>query len=159
VAARRVIRLAAGSVVASLWLLVAGCGSAEDELTVKQQLEKLSGHTLSSTEVEERLALADTMCGFDDRVLAEIWDELDARELEFQDWVFGQHCPNRLPDYEAARPDTGNVDPAILRTTTTTMDPALLAEAADLLESVGTTTPSADGEGQPANSRATSTTR
>jgi hypothetical protein len=124
---------------------LASCGAAEDELTTEQQLEKLVGHTLTSTEVDEQLALADTMCAFDDDVLGQIWYQLDARQLEFQDWVFGQHCPDRLPDYEAARPDTGVVDPAILETTTSTMDPAMLAETADLLESVGTTVPATAG--------------
>ncbi|MGI9616637.1 MAG: hypothetical protein ACR2QO_27210 [Acidimicrobiales bacterium] len=140
--ARRPPRRAAGPVIGGFVLLVFGllasCGAAEDELTTEEQLEKLAGQTLTSTEVEEQLALADTMCAFDDAVLGEIWDQLDSRQLEFQDWVFGQHCPDRLPDYEAARPDTGVVDPAILETTTTTMDPALMAEAVDLLESVGT---------------------
>ena len=125
--------------MAGLVVLAGGCAGAGDELTVEEQLEKLAGQPLTSTEVAEQLALADTMCGFDDRVLTEIWDQLDARQLEFQDWVFGQHCPDRLPDYEAARPGTGDVDPAILRSTTTTIDPA---ELADVLESVGTTSPS-----------------
>jgi hypothetical protein len=129
-------------VVAVLSLLVAGCGGTGDELTTEQQLEKLAGRTLTSTEVDERLALADTMCGFDDHVLTEIWDQLDPRQLEFQDWVFGQHCPDRLAAYEEARPETGDVDPAILRSTTTTIDPAAIAEAADVLDSVGTTSPS-----------------
>lgn len=70
---------------------------------------KLSGRPLTSTEITERLALADVMCDFDSRVLNAIWLELDARELEFQDYVFGQHCPDRLSIYEEARPGTGTV--------------------------------------------------
>ena len=130
-----------GAFAVAASLLAAGCGVGEEELTTEEQLEKLRGRTLTSSEVEDQLALADTMCAFDGRMLSAIWEQLDARQLEFQDWVFGQHCPARLPDYEAARPDTGVVDPAILRTTTTVVDPAVMAEAADLLESVGTTIP------------------
>ncbi len=144
--------------VASLSLLVAGCGGGGDELTTEEQLEKLAGRTLTSSEVEDKLALADTMCGFDGRMLAQIWDQLDARQLEFQDWVFGQHCPARLADYEAARPETGIVDPAILRTTTTTVDPAVMADAADLLESVGTAE-ATDGDKPKSDTDSTTTTR
>ena len=131
-------------VAAALVLLLAGCGGGDEELTTEEQLEKLAGRTLTSAEVEDQLALADTMCAFDGRMLVEIWEQLDARQLEFQDWVFGQHCPSRLPDYEAARPETGVVDPAILRTTTTTVDPGVMADAAELLESVDTTVPTGD---------------
>ena len=49
------------------------------------------------------------MCSFDTKVLTEIWPRLDARQLEFQDFVFGQHCPDRLSVYEAARLTTGEV--------------------------------------------------
>ena len=133
-----------GFVLLALGLL-ASCGAAEDELTTEQQLEKLVGRPLTSTEVDEQLALADTMCAFDDDVLSEIWYQLDARQLEFQDWVFGQHCPDRLPDYEAARPETGVVDPDILETTETTVDPAVMADAAELLDSIGTTVPQTEG--------------
>lgn len=133
----------------ALSLLVVGCGGGDEELTTEEQLEKLAGRTLTSSEVEDRLALADMICAFDGRMLTEIWTQLDARQLEFQDWVFGQHCPARLPDYEAARPETGVVDPAILRTTTTAVDRAVMADAADLLESVDTSVPSDDDKPKP----------
>ncbi len=90
-------------------LLLAGCGGGDDDLTLEEQLSKLAGHPLSVSEVDETLALADTMCGFDTKVLTEIWSRLDARQLEFQDYVFGQHCPDRLTVYETARLTTGAV--------------------------------------------------
>ena len=90
-------------------LFLAGCGGADDDLTLEEQLSKLAGHPLSVSEIDETLALADTMCGFDTKVLTEIWSRLDARQLEFQDYVFGQHCPDRLTVYETARLTTGAV--------------------------------------------------
>ena len=90
-------------------ILLGACGGSDDDLTIEEQMVKLSGRPLTSTEIAERLALAEVMCDFDGRVLNAIWLELDARELEFQDYVFGQHCPDRLSIYEEARPSTGTV--------------------------------------------------
>ena len=105
--------MAAGAMV-----VLAGCGGGSSELTTEEQLEKLAGRPLTSAEVVERLELADFLCGFDNRVLVEIWMQLDARQLEFQDFVFGQHCPERLSVYDETRPDTGTIP--VSATTTTT---------------------------------------
>jgi len=94
--------------------VLAACGSGSEELTIEQQLQKLAGRTLTSTEVEQQLALADLMCGFDNRVLTQIWERLDARQLEFQDYVFGQHCPDRLAVYEEIRAETGYVPASVV---------------------------------------------
>lgn len=98
-------------------LVLSGCGRGGDELTIEEQLEKLAGRDLTTAEVEEQLAMADLMCGFDGRVLTEIWDKLDARQLEFQDFVFGQRCPDRLSTLSDARDDMGTVPPDALTTT------------------------------------------
>ena len=99
----------------------AGCGTEEaaTDLTDEELLAKLAGRPLTSIEVEQQLATAELVCGFDQRVLERIWEQLDARQLEFMDFVFGRHCPERLQTYVEARPTTGTVSPAVLLTTTT----------------------------------------
>ena len=94
------------------------CASGDDELTTAEMMEKLEGRPLTEAEVAERLALADFLCGFEGQVLEGVWDRLDADALEFQDWVFGTHCPERLSAYESARPETGAVPPTIEPTPT-----------------------------------------
>lgn len=88
-----------------------GCSvvSEPTDLTEAEQLRKLEGHPLSQLEIDNRLELADLMCGFDRRLLQQIWSKLDAKELEFQDFVFGQRCPDQLLLYSDARPDLGTV--------------------------------------------------
>jgi hypothetical protein len=103
--------------IAALWVAalagpLAGCASGEPDLTIEQHLAKLAGRPLSQTELDDRLELADLLCGFDRRVLERIWVRLDARELEFQDFVFGEHCPERISSYQEVRPSTGAVAPA-----------------------------------------------
>lgn len=95
-----------------------GCGADDSELTTEEMLEKLAGRHLSAVEVAEQLELADLLCGFDNQVLVAVWDELNPRQLEFQDFVFGHHCPERLSLYQEARPTTGTA-PASPTTTTT----------------------------------------
>lgn len=118
---------------------LSACGGGSEELTVEQHLEKLTGGPLSSVEVDEQLALADTMCGFDGRVLIQIWDRLDARQLEFQDYVFGRHCPDRLSVYEEVRPNMGTVPDDIASATTSTtimVDDRSARIAAEVLDSI-----------------------
>lgn len=100
-------------------LLITGCGPSTPELTTEEMLEKLEGRPLTQAEIDEKLALADLLCGFENRVLTRMWDDLSPEELEFQDWVFGEHCPDRLTAYSAARPNTGT---APLSPTTTLLD-------------------------------------
>jgi hypothetical protein len=95
------------AITAATTSALAGCADGGSELTTEDLLEKLAGHHLTTAEMAEQLELADLLCGFDDRVLVEIWIRLDARQLEFQDYVFGQRCPDRLSAYEETRPDTG----------------------------------------------------
>lgn len=161
VAVRRLI----GAVIIVATVALSGCGGGGDDLTIEQQMSKLSGRSLSTAEVEEQLALADLMCGFDSRVLTEIWIRLDARELEFQDYVFGQHCPDRLSVYADVRPNTGTVDPDLDGADLDTDDPAVTPdEATDLLDSITGTDDKADSTStsttsRPATSTTSSTTR
>ena len=114
--------------------LIAGCGGGDDELTVSEQLEKAVGRPLTSTEVAEQIAIADELCRFDRVLLVEIWARLDSSQLEFQDFVFGQHCPRRLDEYTELRPSMGTV-PEAERTTST--PPIADRDLIEVLESVG----------------------
>lgn len=107
----------AGLFVAAL-LMATACGESTPELTTHQQLEKVAGRSLTEAEVAEQLELADLLCGTDGRVLAEVWIRLDTQQLEFQDWVFGQRCPDRIPTYERMRGELGTTS-----NTTTTLPP------------------------------------
>lgn len=105
-------RFSAFAVTVVAALAVTSCGASTPELTTEEMLEKLEGRPLTPAEVDEKLALADLLCGFENRVLTRMWDDLSPEELEFQDWVFGQHCPDRLTAYSAARPNTGTAPPS-----------------------------------------------
>ena len=143
--------------------VLAGCGGGSSELTTEEQLEKLAGRPLTSAEVVEQLELADFLCGFDNRVLVEIWMQLDARQLEFQDYVFGQHCPERLSVYDETRPDTGTI-PVSATTTTTPGSTTLPYPAAefDFFDGIepapSSSTPTSTQTPSPSASPTTSTT-
>lgn len=145
----------------ALTMLLVACGTAGSELTTEQLLGKLAGHSLTQSEINEQLEVADLLCGFDGRVLVQIWDRLNARQLEFQDYVFGQHCPDRLSIYESARPSTGTA-PATTATTSTTIDttvfdniePAITDEPASTPGGTGRTSTTATP-----NTASTTTTR
>ena len=117
-------------------VVLAACGGAGPDLTTEEQLEKLAGRDLTMIEIEDQLERADLLCGFDTRILVEIWASLDARQLEFQDYVFGAHCPDRMSDYLAARPDMGTVPVTTAPSTTTTTRPSKPLSEAEFLELV-----------------------
>lgn len=164
-----------GIVVASIGLAtgaLAACGNGDEELTTAEVLAKLEGRTLTDEELTERLAMADLLCGFENRVLVGVWERLDARQLEFQDWVFGEHCPQRLGAYAAVRTDMGTAPfppaapdlPGGSSTTTTTLGPSTTSLARITERTTptsSTTTPTLVGAEQPATSatRRTTTTR
>ncbi|MEM8925622.1 MAG: hypothetical protein AAGD35_19120 [Actinomycetota bacterium] len=164
-----------GIVIAAIGLsagALTGCGGGDEELTTAQMLAKLEGRTLTEEELTERLALADLLCGFENRVLLGVWERLDARQLEFQDWVFGQHCPQRLGAYADARPDMGTAPfppaapdlPGGSSTTSTTRGPSTTSLARITERTTptsSTTTPTLVGADRPATSttRRTTTTR
>lgn len=144
-------RSAAGAAILGLGLLLAGCGTSDPELTTEQFLEKLKGRPMTSIEVDEQLELAELFCGFQGPMLNEIWARLDARQLEFQDFVFGQHCPDRLSVYAAARPDVGTAP--VAATTSTTIDASLLDRVEQITTSSSSTTSTTSS-----NSSSTTTT-
>jgi hypothetical protein len=113
------VALVAAAMSLMLALAPVSCGSDEPDLTVEQHLSKLAGRELTRTEVNEQLELADLLCGFNRRLLERIWLQLDARQLEFQDFVFGEHCPERISSYTEFRPVAGTVPPGDRVTTTT----------------------------------------
>jgi hypothetical protein len=85
--------------VVSLVLLVAACGDAEPELTMAERLAAVEGRELSAAELADRLAVGETLCGMGDEVLDEIWRQLNERQLNYQDVVFGHICPDRSVFY------------------------------------------------------------
>jgi len=122
---KNIVRPVSLVVGASISLFLGACSFVGDapELTVAEQLEKLSGRSLTQTELDGQLELAGLLCNLDQKVLNELWGQLDARQTEFQDFVFGQHCPERMELYLAARPDMGKVPEAQQTTTTATTAP------------------------------------
>ncbi len=65
---------------------------------------KLSQHALelSGQIVEQREQVAQVLCRLDERVLREIWDQLDEDQLQFQDFVFARKCGDRNQLYGEA---------------------------------------------------------
>ncbi|MGF1599034.1 MAG: hypothetical protein ACFCVK_19275 [Acidimicrobiales bacterium] len=131
----RATTVALCALAVALTTVLGACGGGDDELTPAEALDKLAGRSLSERERTERLAVADLLCGFDARVLLHIWDRLDPGQLEFQDWVFGEHCPERLNAYAGARPTIGTAP-------TTTVDRDATSDG-----TVDTTTPGQGGPG------------
>ena len=115
-----------------LTVTVTACGEETQELTVHQQLEKVAGRSLTPAEVDDQLQLAELLCGTDGRVLEEVWVRLDTQQLEFQDWVFGQHCPDRIAAYERMRGELG--------TTSNTTTPTTAPETTTSTVTTGSTT-------------------
>jgi len=80
-------------------LLVTACSDESPEITVEQRLESIAGEDLTPAEVERRLEVASTLCATDPGVLELMWTSMTARQLRFQDFVFGTHCPQRSVEY------------------------------------------------------------
>ncbi len=87
------------TLLAALTLLLVACGDDSPEITVEQRLESIAGEDLTPAEVERRLEVASTLCATDAGVLELIWSSMSARQLRFQDFVFGTHCPQRSVEY------------------------------------------------------------
>lgn len=84
---------------ASLSLLAAACGEDEPELTIEERLADVEGRELTETEVGDKLATAGILCQMDEQVLDALWQQLNERQLNFQDVVFSQICPDRAIFY------------------------------------------------------------
>lgn len=77
-------------------LMLSGCGDDEvPELTFEEQLVELEGRSLTPAEVAERVDVGQTLCQMDDRILDQLWQELTDDQLDFQDLVVAELCPER----------------------------------------------------------------
>lgn len=81
---------------------LAACSDKAEEPTTAQLLAEVEGRPLTPAEVAEREQVAALLCRLDDAVLLEIWDRLEPGQLEFQDFVFVRHCPQRNELYGQA---------------------------------------------------------
>lgn len=96
-------RPAVARVVAfSLLLLGSACSDDEPEQTAEELLAEIEGRTLTPEEIDQRQEVAELLCVLDDEVLLEIWSELDAPDLAFQDYVFTRVCQDRNALYGQA---------------------------------------------------------
>lgn len=82
--------------------VLGACGDDQPQVSIEDHLEVVAGRQLSPAEVERQLDVATTMCGMDLALLTEIWAELPERQMAFQDFVFGIHCPDHIVDYALA---------------------------------------------------------
>jgi hypothetical protein len=83
-------------------VLIVGAGACSgdgDDQSTAEILAELEGRSLTPAEVAEREEVATMLCGLDDEVLRRIWSQLDADQLEFQDFVFGRQCLTRSALY------------------------------------------------------------
>ena len=102
---RLVDRWGRGSIpalVLSATVAFVGCSGSEPELSDAEILNELEGRELTTAELAEREQVANTLCRLDDAVLVEVWDQLSAKQLEFQDFVFSRTCDNRSQLYAEA---------------------------------------------------------
>lgn len=122
-----------GSAVRSRWLRAAAslavavvalsaCGDDEEpELTFEEQLVELEGRSLTPAEVAERVDVGETVCQMDDRILDELWQQLSDDQLEFQDLIIAELCPERAILYagHTGRFVTEEAEESGVRTSTT----------------------------------------
>lgn len=80
-------------------LLLTACSEDTPEITIEQRLERIAGEDLTPAEIERQLEVASTLCATDSDVLGHLWTAMSARQLRFQDFVFGTHCPQRSVEY------------------------------------------------------------
>lgn len=89
--------------IVALSIAVLGCsGASDDPLTVTEALEAATGDALTAAEVSSLLESAEVLCSLSDSVLENVWASLDDNQLNFQDFVFSNQCPDRLDSYRAA---------------------------------------------------------
>lgn len=77
-------------------VLLSACG--EDEPpgpTIEERLADAEGRELTASEVDEKLALGNTLCRMDEPILGAIWLRLNDVQMAYQDVVFGHLCPER----------------------------------------------------------------
>jgi hypothetical protein len=116
----RWLRAAASLAVAVVAL--SACGDDEEpELTFEEQLVELEGRSLTPAEVAERVDVGETVCQMDDRILDELWQQLSDDQLEFQDLIIAELCPERAILYagHTGRFVTDEAEESGVRTSTT----------------------------------------
>ena len=142
------------STLIALLLVATACRDDRPEITTEQRLESIAGQDLTPAEVERQIEVATTLCQTDVQILALMWDSMTATQLRFQDYVFGDHCPQRSVDYALAtgRSLTAQAHQAIVnQTTTTTRGPTTaqtLPLPTDLVAPGGDEAEPATGTGQ-----------
>ena len=103
--------------------LLAACGGGDDppELTFEDRLVQLEGRPLTPAELAERAEVGATLCLLDDRVLDEMWQQLSDEQLDFQDIVIAELCPDRAILYagHTGRFVTEEAEESGVRTSTT----------------------------------------
>jgi len=103
-------------------LSAAACGGDDEpELTFEDRLVELEGRSLTPAEVAERVEIGETLCRMDDRVLDEMWQQLSDDQLEFQDLIVAELCPERAVLYagHTGRFVTEEAEESGVRTSTT----------------------------------------
>jgi len=114
---RRVLAALVAAILSAAALT--SCGRNSSELTIHEKVEKVAGTTYTSSEIARQLEVADALCRFDRRVLREIWIQLSPQQMEMQDLLVAERCPERVDYLGRIRPLTGTVDPEL----TTTQSP------------------------------------
>lgn len=106
--------------------LVASCGGDEEpELTFEDKLVALEGRSLTPAEVADRVATGETLCQLDDQILDEMWQLLTDDQLDFQDLIIAELCPERAILYagHTGRFVTDEAEESGVRTSTTRPEP------------------------------------
>ena len=87
------------AIVAIATILVS-CGGSEPEiLSVQQRLEQIENRELTSSEVSEKVELAELVCQLQPDVQEALWKQLNQRQLEFQDFIFEVVCTQHQDFY------------------------------------------------------------
>lgn len=112
-----------GAVVAlAIAVVVSACGGDEEpELTFEDRLVELEGRALTPAEVAERVEVGETLCLLEDRILDEMWQQLSDEQLDFQDLIIAELCPERAILYagHTGRFVTEEAEDSGVRTSTT----------------------------------------
>lgn len=106
----------------ALALVASACGGDDEpELTVQERLSAIEGRELTQAEVDEHLATGAMLCRMDDDILDAVWFRLDDDQLDFQDFVFSEICPDRSTFYagQTGRIVTEDAEKSGLITSTT----------------------------------------
>ena len=139
--------------------LLAACSDDTPRVSIEDHLELIAGRQLTPAEVERQLEVATTMCDMDLTLLTEIWAGLSERQLAFQDFVFGTHCPELSVDYALATGRAVNDAAEVALTERETQPPESTSSTLRLPSlSTASTTATTTGPMAPTGPRSTTTT-